>query len=175
MLNEYLRKTTDSDMELLYQWANDPVVRANAFDSTPISFDVHQKWFKEKLASQNILIFIYHCNNKDIGQVRLDIKDDTATIDYSIDITFRGKGYGYQMMRLFEEKIINEYPRIKCFHAQVKFKNDASASIFRKLNYTEYRRASSLKFIKVLSPCPLPPANKIIWIKFRSMSQEYAA
>jgi RimJ/RimL family protein N-acetyltransferase len=151
MPEEYLRKVDYSDMELLYQWANDPRVRANAFSSALIPFDVHQKWFSEKLASQNVLIFVYHCEGKDIGQIRLDIENNIAIIDYSIDSIFRGKGYGYKMMRLVEKKIGSEYPKIKLLQAQVKYTNSTSINIFRKLNYIEHREPDLVKFTKVLS------------------------
>jgi RimJ/RimL family protein N-acetyltransferase len=150
MLKEYLRKADYSDMELLYKWANNPETRANAFDSNPISFDVHQKWFKEKLVSSDVLFFIYHCDDKDVGQVRLDIKNDVAIIDYSIDFVLRGNGYGHRMMKFVERHIQKKYPEIKFLKAQVKYSNEASLNIFRKLNYTEYREPTSIRFIKFL-------------------------
>jgi RimJ/RimL family protein N-acetyltransferase len=154
MPEEYLRKVSESDIKLLYQWANDPETRANAFDSTPISFESHKNWFKQKLIAPNVLFFIYHYDGKDIGQVRLDIKDDTVIIDYSIAFAFRGKGHGYRMMYLAEKKARDEYPEIKWFQAQVKYKNNASLNIFRRLNYTEYREANLIRFVKTLPPPP---------------------
>jgi RimJ/RimL family protein N-acetyltransferase len=160
MPEEYLRQVNDSDMELLYRWANDSTTRAHSFDSTPISFVSHQNWFRQKIVSKNVLFFIYHYDNKDIGQIRLDIENDTAIINYTIDSAFRGKGYGYRMMYLVEKKVWDEYPEIKRFQAQVKYKNNASLNIFRKLNYTEYREVNLIRFIKAVITPPPPNPNK---------------
>jgi len=35
----FLRKATLSDIDLLYEWANDPVVRENSFSTESISYD----------------------------------------------------------------------------------------------------------------------------------------
>jgi RimJ/RimL family protein N-acetyltransferase len=151
MPKEYLRKVNYSDMELLYRWANDPETRANAFDSTIISFEGHQNWFKQKMSSQDVLFFIYRYDGKDIGQLRLDIKGNTAVIDYSVDPSLRRKGYGCRMIALTEEKIRTEYSMIKQLQAQVKFENKASQRIFQKLNYTEHPKIDMLIFTKEIN------------------------
>jgi RimJ/RimL family protein N-acetyltransferase len=149
---EYLRRADYSDMELLYQWANDPETRANSISSESIIFDEHKRWFKEKLNDANVLFFIFHDGKQNIGQVRIDIKENTAIINYSIAPSFRGKGYGYRMMRLAEKEIQYNYPAIKWIQAEVKYKNKASQYIFRKLNYTESQDSYIVKFIKALPP-----------------------
>jgi RimJ/RimL family protein N-acetyltransferase len=150
MPEEYLRKADYSDMELLFQWANDPETRANSFNSEPILFDDHKHWFSEKINSPNVVFFIYRYEGRDIGQVRLDISDDTAIINYSIDPFFRGKGYGYRMITLTEKEIQNDFPAIKWIQAEIKYENKASQNIFRKLNYVEYHAPDLIKFVKVL-------------------------
>lgn len=39
-----LRKAEQSDMDLLFEWANDPAVRKNSFRSDPIPYADHVKW-----------------------------------------------------------------------------------------------------------------------------------
>jgi RimJ/RimL family protein N-acetyltransferase len=148
MSEAYLRKADYSDMELLYKWANDPETRANSFSPGPILFDDHQKWFGEKMNSANTLFFICHCENKNVGQVRLDIMHGIATINYSIDSVFRGKGYGSRMIVMVEKIICDDYPGIKKIQAEVKYGNEASQTIFRKLGYMEYRELNFIKFTK---------------------------
>ncbi|MDR1159249.1 MAG: GNAT family N-acetyltransferase [Syntrophomonadaceae bacterium] len=150
MPEEYLRKVDYSDMELLYEWANEPETRTNSFNSALISFQDHKIWFEEKINSPQVLFFIYHYESKDIGQLRLDIKHDAAIITYSVDFLFRGKGHGRRMLTLAERKVQNEYPEIKYFQAQVKYQNNASLSVFRRLNYTEHRETEFIGFVKLL-------------------------
>jgi RimJ/RimL family protein N-acetyltransferase len=152
MLKEYLRKVDYSDMELLYRWANDPETRTNSFHSEFISFQEHKRWFEEKINSPDVLFFVYHCDDHDIGQIRFDIKGNIAMINYSIDPSFRGKGYGHRMIILGEQIIKNEYPGIKLIQAEVKNENKASQNIFRKLNYVEYQEKRTIKFIKGTLP-----------------------
>ena len=40
----YLRTADENDMDLLFQWANDPDVRKNSFHSEPISYETHKKY-----------------------------------------------------------------------------------------------------------------------------------
>ena len=35
-----LREVTAKDMDLLYEWANDPTVRQNAFHTEPIPYEI---------------------------------------------------------------------------------------------------------------------------------------
>jgi spore coat polysaccharide biosynthesis protein SpsF len=174
MPEEYLRRVDYFDMELLYHWANDPVTRANSINFEPIIFDEHERWFKEKLNSCNVLFYIYHNGNQDIGQVRVDIKDNIAVINYSIAPSFRGKGYGYRMMILAEKEIQDNYHAIRWIQAEVKYKNTASQHIFRKLDYAESQNFNMIKFIKSLSHPP-PPGIEIRRVRKKSCPQRIAA
>jgi RimJ/RimL family protein N-acetyltransferase len=148
MPEEYLRKASYSDMELLFKWANDPETRANSINSDPISFDGHKRWFNEKINHPNVLFYIYHNGNQDIGQVRFDIVDDTAEISYSVAASFRGQGYGQRMMLLAENEVKNNYPNIKWLQASVKNGNMPSYNIFKKLGYVELAKSNLILFLK---------------------------
>jgi RimJ/RimL family protein N-acetyltransferase len=87
------------------------------------------------------------------GDKILDYKENNiARINYSIDPSFRCKGYGHRMITLGEQIIKNEYSEIKLIQAEVKSKNKASQNIFRKLNYIEYQEKEIIKFIKSIPP-----------------------
>jgi hypothetical protein len=76
-----LRKVTQEDCELLWQWANGSIVRAASFSSEPIAWEDHIKWFNNKLISPNCYQFI-GLNNEDvaIGQIRFDIDKQLQSI-----------------------------------------------------------------------------------------------
>ena len=46
-LNCYLRKAQWEDMDMLFQWANDVVLRKNSFSMVPIAYEEHIAWFKK--------------------------------------------------------------------------------------------------------------------------------
>jgi spore coat polysaccharide biosynthesis protein SpsF len=142
---QIFRKATFTDMDLIFKWANDPENRVNSFNTNLINYEEHKKWFKEKLESKNTLFFIFQDNDLEIGFMRIEIENNTGTVNYSIAKEFRGKGYGSKMLSLLEIELKN-YPEIKSIKAFVKLDNEFSAKIFRRLNYMEY-----LSFSKTLT------------------------
>ena len=90
----YLKEADKKDTMLLFNWANDPSVRKNAFNTEPIEWEQHQKWIQSKLASSYSKIFILYKKDleRPLGQIRLDYmkENDVWLIDYSIDKFFRG-------------------------------------------------------------------------------------
>lgn len=55
----YLRKATIADMDLLFEWANDPLVRQNSFTTEKITYEEHQRWFWKALERENFQQYIY--------------------------------------------------------------------------------------------------------------------
>lgn len=135
----YLRDVEPKDIDLIYEWANDPTVRANAFNTEPIPYDNHRMWFAKMLANRDILKFIL-CDETikerpEVGQIRLAIEDDKAVISYTIDKRFRGKGLGTRMILMAEEKIRELRLDVLYCVGQVKHNNPASARVFDKCGY----------------------------------------
>lgn len=123
-----LRRCTYSDMDIIYKWINDDEVRNNSFNSDYIEYEVHVKWFNEKINCNNSYMYIILNNNKEIGTIRLEKHDSKAIISYLISNEYRGKGYGNKVIDLIKkEAIINN---IDILEAIVKKDNIASRKIF---------------------------------------------
>ena len=75
-----LSKIQSQDCDLLFKWVNDPEVRENAFNTSPISYEEHVKWFKNKIDSKTSFIYIARVGNSPIGQIRIDIEFDQGII-----------------------------------------------------------------------------------------------
>lgn len=145
-----LREVVAGDERLLFDWANDEAVRVNAINSEKIIWEVHKKWFQNKLSDKNITQ-IYIVENGDghlIGQIRFDRQVDEAVIDYSIDKNFRGKGYGASILEYGERKIKKVWPDIERLVGVVKPENLVSRKCFKKAGFTEKKEKNLLKFIK---------------------------
>ena len=56
----YLKKVEPTDVDLLYQWANDSEVRKNAFHTEPILYENHVKWFANVLADASMYQYILY-------------------------------------------------------------------------------------------------------------------
>ena len=126
----YLRKADCSDCDLLYEWANNPDVRQNAFNSEHISYDTHCKWFEKIMSDCNTLQYILMQNDTPLGQVRLTINNDEAEIDYSIDSSKRGEGYGKRILALVSSEIAQNHTQITRLIGRVKENNTASKHCF---------------------------------------------
>lgn len=130
-----LRKATIDDLDLLYEWANDFVTRQNAFNTEPILYETHKEWFLNSLNNPNRYQFIMECDKTAVGQIRIDITDETGEISYSIAPLHRGNGYGSIMCRLIIE-YAKENLDIKKLIARVKSNNIASKKCFINNNFS---------------------------------------
>jgi RimJ/RimL family protein N-acetyltransferase len=147
-----LRNIVYSDIDILYEWANDPETRTNAFSTDPIPYNVHKEWFNKKINAKSVAFYMCvektDVNEVCIGQIRIDINDNYGIINYSISSLFRKQGYGTYMITLVEKQIKNDNPLVKRLIADVKYQNEASQHIFRKLNYEESFQKGFIRFSK---------------------------
>ncbi len=133
----FLRKADMTDLDMLFEWANNELVRQNAFNTEQISYEEHKKWFKELLDDSKQMQFIMYSGSEPIGQARLSIHMDEAEIDYSIASEKRGMGYGKELIHLLQKIVSNEYTSIRKLVAKVKTSNAASICCFRKNGFSE--------------------------------------
>lgn len=136
-----LRSANAGDCQQYFDWANDKIVRKNAFNQKIIDWEAHQKWFKNKLNDKNSFLYVAQEQENTVGQIRFDCYGSKAIISYSIANSFRGIGLGKAIIRKTIEKIHKEYLNIDIIESRVKFHNIASRKIFLGLNFDEQSRA----------------------------------
>lgn len=131
-----LRRASIQDCELLFKWVNEPDVRRSAFWSDTITFDEHEKWYREKLNDINVIQFIaVNHNSRPIGQIRFDIKESgESEVDVSVAKEFRGFGYGACLIRKGVDAVIRSV-KIKTFNASIKSYNQASIKSFMRAGF----------------------------------------
>jgi len=128
-----LRKVNADDIYLLFNWANEQLVRENSFSKSPICWEDHNKWFHDKVTSKDCKMFILEVNNNDVGQVRFDnVNNQYWLIDYSIDNKFRRNGYGLKIVKYG----IRTFDVPVKFIAKVKNNNIASIKVFNRLKFS---------------------------------------
>ena len=142
-----LRRATRKDCRLIWQWANDPDVRAVSFSPEPIVYEDHVKWFETKLNDAHCCIYIAEdvAVNREIeavGQIRFDLKTQEAYISISLDRKFRGQGLGAQIMELASRTYLASSDA-KIIHAYIKKDNTVSLAAFKKAGF------SSVKSVRV--------------------------
>ncbi len=130
------RVAQESDLKLYFDWANDPAVRENSYNSEPISIEAHSAWFIAKIRDPKclMLLFFDHLENP-IGQVRIQSNEDQrAVIGLSNERTHRGKGYAAMMIEKATEIFLKENPKMTVL-AYIKTQNQASVKAFERAGF----------------------------------------
>ena len=148
-----LRKVRQEDCELLWKWANDPIVRTASFSSEAIAWEDHLGWFNNKLNSPSCYHFIaFNDLGEPIGQIRFDIDEQLQSIvSISLAGNQRNQGYGKLMLQMAIAKLCQH---ISVTHIQALIKPDNVASIklfesvgFEKIDFSPNGLALKLKYI----------------------------
>ena len=130
-----LRPATQEDVLTYHQWANDPLVRANAFSKDPIQLENHKKWFSIKLSDPHAGLYVLESEGKLVGQIRFDLIDNRAEIDFSVDPGFRGRGFGVTLLDrgslAFQKKVAQPVN----FFGIVKTSNSSSVKAFTSAGF----------------------------------------
>lgn len=149
------RKATIADMKLYFDWANDEEVRQRSYQSEPIDWTNHQKWFSSKLEDKSCMLLIFQDEEqRNIGQVRIQLKNENeAIIGISVAENQRGKGYARVMIQQASDEFLIKYPK-GIIHAYIKQENKGSKRAFELagfkfkemlpyLNFTSYHYTMS--------------------------------
>ena len=123
--------------DLIFKWANDPIVRVNSFNSNPISYEEHRKWFFSKLKSKESIFLICKIDGISIGQIRIDKKPKIGEINYSIEKTHRNKGYGTKILSKIKEIVKLRDQSIKKIIGLTKPRNFGSQKAFENAGFTK--------------------------------------
>lgn len=145
IMRYYLRKATWEDMELLFQWANDPLVRQNSFSTSTITYEEHQTWFRRILEREDCIQYMYIEEEIPIGQVRITVQDDVAEVGYSVCAEKRSLGHGKAILRLVQEQVWNDFPNVTKIVGRVKIENIASQKAFADAGYEEVYKTYEMK------------------------------
>jgi len=130
-----IRPAGFQDAELLWLWANDPIVRANSFHPEAIPFDGHLKWYKRKVESPETRIWLLELDQVPVAQIRYDhVQGDTAEIGVSVSSEYRGKGLGTRLLQITSGMACEEL-NVKCLKGVVFSSNKASARAFTKAGF----------------------------------------
>ena len=133
-----IREATDSDTKLIFNWSNDPLVRAQSFYSNTIEFESHENWFKEKLQNNNSLLLINKFGENNIGLVRFELENNKCTVGILIDEQFRGKGFSSLMLINSCTYYFNRF--LTPIFAHIKESNTASIRSFQKAGFSFFNK-----------------------------------
>lgn len=152
--NVYLRPAATSDVRMFFDWANEPAVRKNSFNTAEIVWENHVKWFHKVLSDDDTKIFVLMVNENPVGQVRLAREEHRWLISYSIAVECRGQGYGKLLLQMMEKEMSNNGYKGKELLAEIKSDNIASQRILNGRGYHEEvdnQHENSFSYTKVIA------------------------
>ena len=129
------RKAIPEDLNLLFEWANDPEVRRHSFNSAPILLQDHTRWFQAKLDNPAAILYLAESDGKPVAHIRFDITDRTATLSYLIGADYRGKGLGHTVLLKGLEQLLQDRPDVQLVEGLVQEENVASIKSFEKAGF----------------------------------------
>lgn len=136
-INESLtiRPMLENDKQLTFDWANDELTRQNSFNSDPILFEQHAKWFDAKIQDQNAYYFICEVGAHPAGLIRFDNDpaEDACIAGITISNKFRGKKLGVKFLKMACAEL--EKSEKKPVIAYIKKNNAASVKIFESAGF----------------------------------------
>lgn len=131
------RTANQQDVDLYFDWANDPVTRQNSYNKEPVDYDAHVKWFRKKINSPDSVLYVFQNeSNETVGQIRFDRipGTDDFLVSISVDSNHRGKGYASQMLTQSAHCLLAANPGAHII-AHVFVSNEASYRSFIKAGY----------------------------------------
>ena len=130
-----LRPATAADCRQYFDWANDPAVRQQSYNSDPIPYEQHQRWFAAKLADPAETLYLLSYDNQPLGQVRFSTAGEEAVISYALAAPFRGRGLAAPMLERAIAQLATERPALRRLLGYVKNSNEASGRVFAALDF----------------------------------------
>lgn len=135
-----LRLAEKADAKLLFTWANDPYVRAMAFNKAPITWATHFAWFEQKRQDASTDIWICEQFGQAVGQCRLNaVTPQIAEIHLNLNPACRGLGLAAAMIAKASQASIARH-HWQEIHAVVKLSNHASLRAFIRAGFQPTRQ-----------------------------------
>lgn len=135
-INKYviIRKITQNDKKITYDWANDKLTRESSFHSNLITFEEHSMWFDRKLKDVNAHYYICEVENRPASIVRFDKTGENVVIGITVAPVFRGKKLAPIFLKRSCDKFLFLTGGRKVF-AYIKKENTPSIKSFEKAGF----------------------------------------
>ncbi len=130
-----LRPVEETDRERLWLWANDAEARAQSFQSAPIAWEEHCRWFDVRLLDPNWHAWIgVDATAQAVGVVRFLVREGRAEIGVTIAPMMRGQGFGRLLIIEGCAALFRVAP-VLAVDAYIKPGNAASLAAFRAAGF----------------------------------------
>jgi UDP-2,4-diacetamido-2,4,6-trideoxy-beta-L-altropyranose hydrolase len=131
-----LRAATVADSDSLFNWRNDPAVRAASRIPDVIDRKTHQSWVTASVNSGDRILLIGTREGSPVGVVRFDLRGTEAEISIYLVPGPHPPGQGRSLLQCAERWLAVNRPAIARIRARVLAGNERSARLFLGAGYT---------------------------------------
>ena len=149
-------QNTKQDCDIVFSLSNDPLVRACSFNTKPIEYEQHCKWFAKTVSDSNTLFFLIFDNGNFVGQIRFHRESEQSTesvISLSITKEYRGKHIAGEFLQLGIEKLKKKWYNMESVVAEVKDENAASNALFLREGFELISKVNTYKLSVLTRDC----------------------
>jgi UDP-2,4-diacetamido-2,4,6-trideoxy-beta-L-altropyranose hydrolase len=149
-----VRTASCQDARFLWELANDRDVRVNSFNSQPIPWEHHVKWLGARLDDPStVLLVALDEESNPCGQIRFDVQESKAELNYSLARWARGRGLGTALIEAGLGFLFG-CTSVELVTALVKVENIASLVTFERTGWVReedvvVRGSRSARFTRV--------------------------
>ena len=131
-----IRAVQTEDSKSIFTWRNHPSIRAVSRNSDPISWEEHQRWFRDVLFDPSRVLLIGEYQGGAIGVVRFDIDNDKAEISIYLVPELRSVVRGSDLLQSAESWLAQARPEVEIIEARVLGSNERSNRLFSSAGYS---------------------------------------
>lgn len=137
-----LRPVAADDCRLLWEWANDPAVRASAWSPAPIPWEDHVHWWETPPTRPRHHYVAIH-GDRPWAQVRFDVGDNgVAEIDVSVAASCRGQQAAAPLLRAGVRRLFADGACVEV-RASIRPENERSVRAFLAADFSIRSPASA--------------------------------
>lgn len=132
-----LNPASPEDCRVVFELANDELVRANSFQSGKIDWKTHCRWYAERLGEVGGRFYIVRNTvGEFVGQIRFqpERSADEAIVSFSLSAPFRGRSCGSVILAASCRRFRSEFPG-ESIVAKIKKENAASLVCFQRAGF----------------------------------------
>ena len=150
-----LRPAHLADVELVFQWANDPVTRAASFRPAPSAHAEHVAWFEAQLARPDRHLRIAARQGVPFGFLRLDRDanaSDRCTLSVNLAPEALGRGLGTCVLRAATAEAARLGFRAIAVLVRPENKASARAFLSGRATWSARRWRPARRFVRETTP-----------------------
>jgi UDP-2,4-diacetamido-2,4,6-trideoxy-beta-L-altropyranose hydrolase len=130
-----IRAARLDDARNLFEWRNDPSVRAASRTTDLIDWDTHQSWLKSVLNTPSRSLLIGLRAGSAVGVVRFDVQGEEAEVSIYLVPGDHVPGQGRGLLQSAERWLAANRPEVGRLRAQVSHGNERSQRLFLGAGY----------------------------------------